>query len=347
MVQKRLTPTSRLRRIGFFSYLGGTEDPARLLRETVETFRVAEELGFDSVWVAQHHFRSRVGTLPSPLPFLAAVAERTSRIRLGTAVVILPAEQPVRLVEDASVVDLLSGGRLELGVGSGTDPGVFRALGVDPDQRAQRMVDGLTTLTQVLDGDPLPTGERVHPPAPRLRERLWQGVYLPERAAQAAQLGIHVLLPKVTPLDPLASAEGHAAAAQAFFQAWSRSWPGRVALSRPAYPSVDRATAMSELDAELRLQAELENERRERASLVPDMTAEAYAASGAYHLGSSEEVAESLARDPALQWATDLVFQVGQVGPGHARTRRALERLALEVAPELGWRPSCRAASPE
>ncbi|MBO0746203.1 MAG: hypothetical protein J2P43_14380, partial [Candidatus Dormibacteraeota bacterium] len=169
----------------------------------------------------------------------------------------------------------------------------------------------------------------------------------PERASQAAQLGIHVLLPKVTSQDPDASAEGHAAAAQAFFQAWSRPWPGRVALSRPAYPSVDRATAISELDAELRLQAELENERRRRAALVPDVTAETYAASGAYHLGSSEEVVESLARDPALRWATDLLFQVGQVGPGHARTRRALERLALEVAPRLGWRPSCEVASPE
>lgn len=340
MVQKRPSPASRLRRIGFFSYLGGTEDPARLLRETIETFRIAEELGFDSVWVAQHHFLSRVGTLPSPLPFLAAVAERTSRIHLGTAVVILPTEQPVRLVEDASVVDLLSGGRLELGVGSGTDPGVFRALGVDPDQRVGRMVDGLTTLTSTLDGEPLPTGQRVHPPAPRLRERLWQGVYLPERARQAAELGIHVLLPKVTPQDPVAAAQGHAAAAKAFFEAWSRSWPGRVALSRPAYPSVDRGTAEAELAGELHLQAELANEQRRRASLPPDVTAATYAASGAYHLGSSEEVAESLAADPALPWATDLLFQVGQVGPGHARTRRALERLALEVAPRLGWRPS-------
>lgn len=337
----------RLRRIGFFCYLGGDEEPARLLRETIETFRVAEELGFDSVWVAQHHFRSRVGTLPSPLPFLAAVAERTSRIHLGTAVVILPAEQPVRLVEDASVVDLLSGGRLELGVGSGTDPGVFQALGVDPDQRVERMVEGLAILTGSLDGEPLPTGERVHPPAPHLRRRLWQGVFLPERARQAAQLGIHVLLPKVAPQAPLASAEGHAAAAEAFYAAWSRPWPARVALSRPAYPSADRATAIEELGAELRLQAELVNEQRKRASQAPDMTAASYAAAGAYHLGSSEEVAESLARDPALPWATDLLFQVGQVGPGHARTRRALERLALEVAPRLGWRPACTRGSSE
>ena len=331
----------RLRRIGFFSYLGGTEDPGRLLRETIETFRVAEELGFDSAWVAQHHFFSRVGTLPSPLPFLAAVAERTSRIHLGTAVVILPAEQPVRLVEDASVVDLLSGGRLELGLGSGTDPGVFQALGVDPDHRVQRMVEGLGTVTGTLEGEPLPTGQRIHPPAPQLRRRLWQGVYSPERARQAAELGIHLLLPKVTPGDPVSGAQGHAAAAQAFFEGWSRPWPARVALSRPAYPSVDRATAVAELGAELRLQAELLNEQRKRRSLSADVTAESYAAAGAYHLGSSDEVAESLAADPALPWATDLLFQVGQVGPGHARTRRALERLALEVAPRLGWRPSC------
>ncbi|MFZ0216138.1 MAG: LLM class flavin-dependent oxidoreductase, partial [Candidatus Dormiibacterota bacterium] len=249
----------RLQRIGFFSYLGGDEDPAHLLERTIETFVFAERLGFDSVWVAQHHFGPRTGTLPSPLPFLAAVAARTSHIRIGTAVVILPIEQPVRLAEDAAVVDLLAGGRLELGVGSGTDPAVFRSLGVDPGERVERMVAGLDGLLGALEGHELPGGggHRLHPPAPGLRRRLWQGVYAPERARQAAALGLHVLLPKASPGNPLLAASGQAAAASAFFDAWGRDWPGRVGLSRPAYPSRDRKSALRELDAELRLQAEL------------------------------------------------------------------------------------------
>src|ERR1700716_856417 len=93
---------SDLRRLGFFSYLGGQRDPREVISETLELFVAAEELGFDSVWVAQHHFGPMVGSRPSPLPLLAAVAARTRRIRLGTAVVILPIEHPVRLAEDAA-----------------------------------------------------------------------------------------------------------------------------------------------------------------------------------------------------------------------------------------------------
>jgi alkanesulfonate monooxygenase SsuD/methylene tetrahydromethanopterin reductase-like flavin-dependent oxidoreductase (luciferase family) len=74
-------------RLGFLSHLHGSSEPGQLYRDYVELFVAAEELGFDSGWVAQHHFDASAGRLPSPFPFLAAVAERTRRIRLGTAVV--------------------------------------------------------------------------------------------------------------------------------------------------------------------------------------------------------------------------------------------------------------------
>ncbi|WP_300606828.1 LLM class flavin-dependent oxidoreductase [Trebonia sp.] len=70
-------------RLGFLSHLHGGPNPRRLYRDYVELFVAAEELGFDSVWVAQHHFDSSSGGLPSPFPFLAAVAERTSRSGLA------------------------------------------------------------------------------------------------------------------------------------------------------------------------------------------------------------------------------------------------------------------------
>jgi alkanesulfonate monooxygenase SsuD/methylene tetrahydromethanopterin reductase-like flavin-dependent oxidoreductase (luciferase family) len=71
-------------RLGFLTRLHGVAEPRKLYRDYVELFAAAEELGFDSCWVAQHHFDASAGGLPSPFPFLAAVAERTRRIRLGT-----------------------------------------------------------------------------------------------------------------------------------------------------------------------------------------------------------------------------------------------------------------------
>jgi alkanesulfonate monooxygenase SsuD/methylene tetrahydromethanopterin reductase-like flavin-dependent oxidoreductase (luciferase family) len=331
---------SGLQRLGFFTYLGGSRDPGEVLTETMELFEAAEELGFDSVWVAQHHFGPMVGSLPSPLPFLAAVAARTSRIRLGTAVVILPLEHPVRLAEDAAVVDLISHGRLELGLGSGTDPAVFGALGYDTERRRELMREGLDTLLPSLRGEPLPSGHVVHPCAPGLARRVWQGVYGPERAREAASLGTHLLLPKSSPRDPTMAASAQAAAGRAFLETWSQPWPGQVGLSRPVYPSADREGGRRELAGELDFQVDQANEINARAGRPANLSLRDYLDSGVFHLGSVEEVVASLQADPALGCATELICQVGHIGPGRDRTLRALELLATEVAPALGWRRS-------
>lgn len=149
---------------------------------------------------------------------LAAVAARTRRIRLGTAVVILPLEHPVRLA--AAVVDLLSGGRLELGLGSGTDPDAYAALGHDADRRAVLMREGLAALLSCLRGDPLPTGQVVRPVAPGLDRRVWQGLFSPARAREAADLGTHVRLPRALPRETSLAAEAQARAASAFHDAY-------------------------------------------------------------------------------------------------------------------------------
>ncbi len=103
------------RPVGYFTHVAGRGGPAQVYRETVELAVAAEEQGFASFWVAQHHAGALEGLLPSPLVLLAAVAERTATIRLGTAVVAASLEDPRRLAEDAAVLDQLSGGRLELG----------------------------------------------------------------------------------------------------------------------------------------------------------------------------------------------------------------------------------------
>jgi alkanesulfonate monooxygenase SsuD/methylene tetrahydromethanopterin reductase-like flavin-dependent oxidoreductase (luciferase family) len=114
------TLTDRPFKLGFLTHVHGPGRPAAdVYRDLIETFTAAEALGFDGGWVAQHHLRDDFGRLPSPHVLLAAVAAVTSRIELGTAVTVLPLEDPLRLAEDAAVLDALSGGRVQLGLGSG------------------------------------------------------------------------------------------------------------------------------------------------------------------------------------------------------------------------------------
>ncbi|MGO8608846.1 LLM class flavin-dependent oxidoreductase, partial [Rhizobium johnstonii] len=92
-------------RIGFQTHVHGDAPARELFPGLVDLFVAAEELGFDSGWLAQHHAGSDSGRLPSPLIVLAAAATATSRIRLGTTVIVLPLEDPLRLAEDAAVLD--------------------------------------------------------------------------------------------------------------------------------------------------------------------------------------------------------------------------------------------------
>ena len=95
------------KRLGFFTRLLDHTTPKERYRLATEQIRHAERLGFDSAWIAQHHFHEHEGGLPSPLVFLAHAAAHTERIRLGTAIITLPMENPLRVAEDAAVLDLL------------------------------------------------------------------------------------------------------------------------------------------------------------------------------------------------------------------------------------------------
>ncbi|WP_152176384.1 LLM class flavin-dependent oxidoreductase, partial [Mycobacterium tuberculosis] len=101
--------------VAFFTRLLDDASPADRYRLALTQIQHAEEHGVERAWVAQHHFRAAEGGLPSPLVFLAHAAARTSRIRLGTGIITLPLEDPVRVAEDAVVADLLADGRIDLG----------------------------------------------------------------------------------------------------------------------------------------------------------------------------------------------------------------------------------------
>ena len=119
-----------------FTRLRGAGPAVERYRLATDQIRHAERFGIGRAWVAQHHFRAAEGGLPAPFVFLAHVAAATSEIRLGTGVITLPLEDPVRVAEDAVVADLLSGGRIDLGLGSGGTPSSFVPFGQDVAAKA-------------------------------------------------------------------------------------------------------------------------------------------------------------------------------------------------------------------
>ena len=124
---------------------------AREYGETLDLVRLAESMGFDSAWVSEHHGSSD-GYLPSLLPMLAALAASTERMQLGTGVVLAPLHDPLRLAEDAAVVDQISGGRLILGLGIGWRDEEFRMFGVPRSERAIRTAETIDVLRRAWTG---------------------------------------------------------------------------------------------------------------------------------------------------------------------------------------------------
>ncbi|HYT30864.1 MAG TPA: LLM class flavin-dependent oxidoreductase [Actinomycetota bacterium] len=125
---------------------------AREYRETLDLVRLAEALGFDSAWVSEHHGSSD-GYLPSLLPMLGAFAAATERIKLGTGVLLAPLHDPLRVAEDAAVVDLVSGGRLILGLGLGWREEEFRTFDVPLSERAGRTAEAVEILRRAWTGE--------------------------------------------------------------------------------------------------------------------------------------------------------------------------------------------------
>jgi alkanesulfonate monooxygenase SsuD/methylene tetrahydromethanopterin reductase-like flavin-dependent oxidoreductase (luciferase family) len=107
--------------------------------------RIADELGFSALWIAEHHFQ-RLGTAANPAVVLSAIAQHTERIRLGPAVCVLPVRNPIQVAEDYALVDILSNGRLNMGVGTGSQAMEFEGLGADFEGREKIFTENLSTL---------------------------------------------------------------------------------------------------------------------------------------------------------------------------------------------------------
>ena len=123
-----------------------------LYRDHLEEAVLAEELGFDDVWASEHHF-SEDAWNPSPITFLAAVAARTERVRVGTYVLLLPLHNPVRVAEDIAVLDNISGGRVDLPVGVGSAAEEFRTFGIPFNERLGRTFEALRIIERCFAGE--------------------------------------------------------------------------------------------------------------------------------------------------------------------------------------------------
>ena len=127
-------------KIGFIPIEGG-----HYYREALEEVVRAEDLGFDSVWMEEHHSVTN-HYWPSPLPVLAGFATRTSRLVLGTDIIVAAFHHPVRLAEDVAMLDVISNGRLVLGIAIGYKPDEFALYGVELEKRGARFEEQLAIM---------------------------------------------------------------------------------------------------------------------------------------------------------------------------------------------------------
>jgi natural product biosynthesis luciferase-like monooxygenase protein len=185
---------------------------AEVYADALAECRLAEALGFDTIWLAEHHF-SEYGIMPSLAVFAAALARETHRARLGTSVVVAPFIHPLRIAEEWAMVDILSGGRLEFGIGRGYQPREFRGLGVSMERTRERFDECVAIVKQAwtqervaFQGEfysvpdvavfPRPL-QRPHPP-------LWTAAVSPDTYPRAARQGFKIVTaPSFTPWDVL------------------------------------------------------------------------------------------------------------------------------------------------
>jgi alkanesulfonate monooxygenase SsuD/methylene tetrahydromethanopterin reductase-like flavin-dependent oxidoreductase (luciferase family) len=334
-------------RLGFFTYLEGTGTQAETYAEALELFIAADRLGYDTGWVAQHHFGHH-GGLPAPIVFFTALAERAANIGVGTAIISLPIENPVRVAEDAAVFEAIHPGRLQLGVGTGfATPQVMATFDRAGGDRRSIYDEGIGRLLSALAGEPVNVdGDLLNPPAPELLQRIWEAPSTVERVEDAARRGSGLLLSRIAiDAGDRPSHEIQIPLVERYLQHLPVGIAPRIGLSRTVYPS--RHPEVAERDLNAGLDESLKIQAARGLPPSPFTRPELFVHHN-IHRGYSETVIESLLREPLLDQTTDLICQVQPGMPSLEQTLEAIELIATEVAPALGWRParSLTAAAP-
>ena len=329
---------ANLKRLGFFTRLLDQATAAERYRLAAEQIVHAEKAGLDSAWIAQHHFHEAEGGLPAPFAFLGFVAAQTSRIRLGTGIVTLPLENPVRVAEDAAVLDLMSNGRFELGVGTGGNPSAFAAFGLDSAARNDIFARNLDVVRTALAGRPLTGGDTLYPSRPQLCDRIWQATFSVSGGARAGKAGDGLLLSRTQPRSKDAPRATLAEIQHPIIDAYMAALPPgcepRIMASRTIFAADDHQEAMRLAGIGLRraLPNFLAGGHLRPGEALADMIT-----AFDTHVGTPDDVIASLRSDSTLERVTDLVFQAHSVDPPHPYILRSIELVAEKVAPALGW----------
>jgi alkanesulfonate monooxygenase SsuD/methylene tetrahydromethanopterin reductase-like flavin-dependent oxidoreductase (luciferase family) len=184
------------------------QSPKRLYREILDQIAWGEAHGFDDVWLSEHHFIED-GYLLSILTIAAAIAARTSRIRIASGVLLMPFYNPVRLAEDIAVVDVISGGRFELGIGVGYKLEEFKSFGVPFKERGARTDQALAIIRSLLGGDTVTFKSeffdfrniRVTPePVQKPHTPIWLGGFTQAALRRAVRYSDGFTMPDATPV---------------------------------------------------------------------------------------------------------------------------------------------------
>src|SRR5947209_844410 len=315
---RHMTIATSPKRLGFFTRLLDQADPAERYRLATAQIIHAERLGFDSAWIAQHHFHEDEGGLPAPFVFLAQVAAQTTRIRLGTGIVTLPLELPIRVAEDAAVLDLMCGGRLEVGVGPRGSLSAYKAFGLDSAERTALLVRHHRVLLDAWAGRPLPGGDRLYPPNPGLVDRVWQATFSIEGARRAGAAGDGLMLSRTQPrpaeAPQLSLPDIQHPMIDAYLEALPQGRAPRILASRPVFVADDRKEALRLAEIGLARQR-ARHATIGRTVFAEGMSLQDQIAAIDIHIGNPDDVITSLGTDSTLARATNLTVQSHSIDP--------------------------------
>jgi alkanesulfonate monooxygenase SsuD/methylene tetrahydromethanopterin reductase-like flavin-dependent oxidoreductase (luciferase family) len=340
-----------VKKIGFLSFghwspsAGSqTRSASDALLQSIDLAVAAEELGADGAYFRVHHFARQLG---SPFPLLAAVGARTNRIEIGTAVIDMRYENPLYMAEDAGAADLISGGRLQLGISRGSPEQVidgWRYFGYQPKEGetdADMARGHAEVLLEVLRGkgfaqpNPRPMFAnppgllRVEPHSEGLRDRIWWGAASRRTAAWAAELGMN--MQSSTLISHESDKPFHLQQAeqiQVFRDAWQKAGherEPRVSVSRSIFALVDdRDRAYF-------------GRRNSDTDEVGFIDAQTQAIFGRTYAAEPDVLIQQLKEDEAIAAADTLLLTVpNQLGVDY--NAHVIESILTHVAPALGWR---------
>lgn len=334
------------KQIGYFSRLLDDVSPAKRFELVAEQVRTAEALGYSTAWVAQHHFHKEEGGLPSPFPFLVWLSSMTSRIRLATGIITLTMEDPIRVAEDAVVSDILSGGRLEVGFGSGGTPQSYEAFGHKFESRSEIYARNLAIVKAAWAGRALSGGNYLYPPATGIADHSWQATFSVAGGIRAGHDGDGLLLSRTQPRPadaPNAKLQDlQLPIIDAYLKALPQGREPRILASRSVFvaDTYDEALHWAKRGLD-RYAAWCRSVGRNAPAGDYSEQIRAFD----MHIGTPDDVAEQLAKDATNTAATEVSVQVHSIDPPHEQTLRSLELFATKVAPALGWGPDPVAAS--